>query len=306
MTEITLYQLKLTVINGEVDNLTELCKKLDADSIVLKQIEIDFINDNLNYKDEFYKAKINFMKNLYLYNWLILKKYFEDAIFREFELIPDYQKEDMKKHGWMFPQQMINIKIQTSGYTNETTEDLYIRYFNYYFDTLFGFNIGDKNSRIDRYYKQAIANYKNENYYSCATSLFPIIESYHQYINDYNKDKFYKIKDNLEGVSDKIKEIKQVFVTKIHYYEKLVDQFNELANNHYFKKNCKRKEEPEIINRNRLMHGLFTREVSQKDCLQLFCVISNMVVIKNILTANDEMNKISQEIEKINNIISRA
>ena len=47
------------------------------------------------------------------------------------------------------------------------------------------------------------------------------------------------------------------------------------------------------------MHGLFSREISQKDCLQLFCVISNMVVIKNIIDANDNMNKIEEEIAKL-------
>ena len=60
-----------------------------------------------------------------------------------------------------------------------------------------------------------------------------------------------------------------------------------------------RNEEPEIINRNRIMHGLFTREISQKDCLQLFCVVSNMFTIDTILCANESINNINEEIKKI-------
>ena len=60
-----------------------------------------------------------------------------------------------------------------------------------------------------------------------------------------------------------------------------------------------RQNEPEIINRNRIMHGLFSREISQKDCLQLFCVISNMVVIKSIIDASEMMDKTLEEWKQV-------
>ena len=60
-----------------------------------------------------------------------------------------------------------------------------------------------------------------------------------------------------------------------------------------------RQNEPEIINRNRIMHGLFSREISQKDCLQLFCVISNMVVIKSIIDASEMMDKTLEELKQL-------
>ena len=47
------------------------------------------------------------------------------------------------------------------------------------------------------------------------------------------------------------------------------------------------------------MHGLFSREISQKDCLQLFCVISNMVVIKSIIDANESMNNTIGELNQL-------
>ena len=165
----------------------------------------------------------------------------------------------------MLPLFFINKKLMATGGSPVTTEELYIRNFDRYFDGLFDFNIGEKNSRIDRYYHQAIFNYKNHCYYSCAVSLFPIIESYHQFINNFNEDCFYKIKDNLESVTKKMETVKQIYNIQIEYYKNLVKQFNELAKKHYFKKSVSRKNEPEIINRNRIMHGLFSREISQKD-----------------------------------------
>ena len=299
MREIFIFQMNPKFIIGDTQNLQELKEIITRDATLLSQIKVDYDKDPDNFKNEFISAKINHLKNQYLYNWLFLKWHFDQALISDKESNPDYQKEEMKKKGWMFPLYFINTSIRTSGDIQISIEELYIRYFDKLFDELFNFNIGEPNSRIDRYFKQAIFNYKNQCYYSCAVSLFPIIESYHQFINNFNQDCFYKIKDNLDDVAEKIEHVKQIYAIQIDYYKNLVQQFNELAKKHYFKKSVSRKNEPEIINRNRIMHGLFSREISQKDCLQLFCVISNMVVIKNIIDANDNMNKIEEEIAKL-------
>ena len=302
MREISLYEMKPVCVAGEIDNLIALQRKLANDSGVLAQIESDYNRNQNGFKCEYITAKKNHLSNWRFYYWLILKKYFDDALVAEIPSFPDYQKEQMKKQGWMFPQFFINSRITTTGNVDVTTEELYIRDFDQMFDNLFGFSIGEPNSRIDRYYKQAILNYKNQCYYSCAVSLFPIIESYHQYITNFNEDSFYKIKENLDSVKEKMENVNQVFNIRIEYYINLVKQFNELANNHYFSISLDRKTEPEIINRNRIMHGLFTREINQKDCLQLFCVLSNMVTIKTILDANDMIDHLSKELEELKQI----
>ena len=286
-------------IVGDGKNLQALKEKIETDDVLLKEIEEDFNQNPIQFKNEYINAKTNHLKNRYMYYWLFLKRYFDQALFSEQSIFPDFQKEEMKQRGWMFPQAFINAKITTSGDVNVTTEELYMRNFDRLFDELFGFNIGEKNSRIDRYYKQAIFNYKNKCYFSCAVSLFPIIESYHQYMNNFNNDEFYKIKNNLESITEKVEDVKQIYVTRITYYINLVKQFNDLAKNHYFNRSLDRKNEPEIINRNRIMHGLFSREISQKDCLQLFCVISNMVVIKSIIDANESMNNTIGELNQL-------
>lgn len=299
MRKIDIYQLKTEYIVGDTTNLLALKEKVEKDMILLKEIEIDYNKQSNKYKKEYTEAKTNYLKNKYMYYWLFLKQYFDQALFSQLLLFPDLQKEEMKKHGWMFPISFINIKITTSGEVNITTEQFFIRYFDRLFDELFGFNIGKENSRINKYYKQAIFNYRNKCYYSCVVSLFPIIESYHQYMNNFNKNEFYKIKNNLDGITEKIEDVTQIYNTRINYYVNLVKQFNDLAKNHYFSISLERQEEPEIINRNRIMHGIFSREVSQKDCLQLFCVISNMVIIKSIIDANEAMNQTSQELKQL-------
>ena len=302
MREISIYKMKPVYIAGEIDNLIALKEKLEADKDVLTQIEQDYNRSQDEFKCEYITAKKNHLRNFHFYYWLVLKKYFEDALFSEMTSFPDYQKEEMQKRGWMFPQAFINSSITTSGNVDVTTEELYIRNFDRLFDKLFSFTIGEPNSRIDRYYKQAIKNYKDQCYYSCAVSLFPIIESYHQYITNFNEDSFYRIKDNLDSVTEKMENVNQVYNTKIEYYINLVKQFNELAKDHYFSVSLDRTNEPAIINRNRIMHGLFSREISQKDCLQLFCTLSNMVVIKTILDANDMMNKTAADLNELNQI----
>lgn len=124
-------------------------------------------------------------------------------------------------------------------------------------------------------------------------------------MNNFNENRFYKIKENLENLENKIENIHQIYNIKISYYINIVKQFNDLAKNHYFNISLDRTTEPNIINRNRIMHGLFTREISQKDCLQLFCVISNMIVIKNIIEANNKLNHVSEELKALKSLLNK-
>lgn len=300
MREISIYEMVNDCDLMGTKNLNALSKKMQEDAVTFNQIEKDYNNDKEKFKEEYRAAKRNYLINQYKYCWLILKRYFAQAIPHEIRTFPDFQKEEMRKKGWMFPHYFINQRIIFTGEYGKNIEGNYIECFNSDFDNIFNFTIGVKNSRADRYFQQAVYAYKNECYFSCVVSLFPIIESYHQYMTGFNEDKFYKIKENLNKLDEKIQNVNQVFATEITYYKKLVDQFDDLVKNHYFKTSLERDEEPEIINRNRIMHGIFMREISQKDCLQLFCVLSNMVVIKNIIDASDRMNSIEEELKTLN------
>lgn len=179
MSDIGRYQVEQEYIVSDVKNLKALKDKLKEDVVLLNEIEKDFNQNPTQFKNEYINAKINYLKDKYMYYWLFLKRYFDQALFSEQSIFPDFQKEEMKQRGWMFPQAFINAKITTSGDVNVTTEELYMRNFD------------------------------------------------------------------------------------------------------------------------RIMHGLFSREISQKDCLQLFCVISNMVVIKSIIDANESMNNTIGELNQL-------
>ena len=306
MRKIEIYQIQQAVVVGSTFDLDALAKKLAFDTLLMQQIESDYNSNEQEFKTEYISAKTNHLKNKWLYCWLYLDHYFGIALLSTLNTQANAQKEEMKKAGWIFPPYFIDKHIATSHNANETFEDAYIRMFNKLFDLLFNININhfisdisEKDARANRYYHQAIGDYKNENYYACAVSLFPIIEFLHKRLTNFDESTFYKIKDNLNTVSNKIDDVKQPYVSKISYYSDLIKQFNHLALNHYFNSSFGTNDEPVIINRNRIMHGIFTREVSQKDCLQLFCVISNMVLIKSIIDVDQMMRKISQELEEI-------
>lgn len=145
---IDIYQMEQEYIVGDGKNLQALKEKIETDDVLLKEIEEDFNQNPIQFKNEYINAKTNHLKNRYMYCWSFLKWYFDKALFSERTTFPDFQKEEMKKQGWMFPFAFINTRITTSGGVNVTTEELYIRNFNRLFDRLFCFNIGEKNSRI--------------------------------------------------------------------------------------------------------------------------------------------------------------
>ena len=303
MKKITPFEMKNVYSISETENLVKLHNKLDEDKQILSDFECEYVNGKVQYKNEYFQAKRTHLENTKIYNWLVLKYYYEQAFYsdKNLRLSIDYQKEDMKQKGWVFPIQCANLRITRTGIFANTIEQAYIDLFNNNFDDFFSFVIGD-DLKINKYYRQAISNYKNQNYFSCAASLFPIIEFMHQTVTKFNKDDYYQIKKHLNDFSNEIDNIKKIYTVKITYFSDIVEQINDLIKNHYFKKSVSRKYEPLIINRNRLMHGLFTRDISQKDCLQLFCVISNMNLLYNMIRASNLLDTISKEIENCRHI----
>ncbi len=296
MRKIEPYLLKEEHTFGDPSNLLSLQKKVAEDKKVVLEIETDYKKNPEEYKTEYIDAKRNHLKNCVIGNYLILKYYEEKSIMADL-FHRDSQKSMLEEDGWMLPSQLIGVELMFTG--DFPIEEGYMNYFDNNFERFFGFNIGEPNSRVDRYYKQAIRCYQEGLYYSCVVSLFPIIESIHQVTTRFNEDKFYRIKNNLDKVPDLMSKIIKVFNVENKYIKHIIEQFNDLAKNHYFSNSVKRLEEPKIINRNRVMHGVFSREISRKDCLQLFCTISCMNLIKNLLDANDAIESISEELEKL-------
>ena len=297
MREINVYKMLPEYISGSPENHLNLKEKIVKDQLILADIMRDYEKDEVMYREEYTAAYKNFLINQYLYGWSFLHMHDGKAVLADAFQCFDNQKEELKRRGWMIPPSIMNTRMTTSR--SMTTEELYIDRFDALFDDYFNLSIGDEGSRTDRYYKQAIANYKNECYYACAVSLFPIIESYHKYINDYGDNKIYRIKKSLGDVKDKVLGLRKTITCGVKYYTKLIEQFNELAKNHYFNISTDMNDEPEIINRNRIVHGIFSREIDKKDCLQLFCVITNLVFIKQLIEANKMMDDAEEKLKQL-------
>ena len=297
MREISVYEMLPEYISGSPQNYLNLKEKITKDRSILADITLDYEKDEARYKEEYKAAYKNFLINQFLYGWSFLHMCDGTAVLSDASQYPDDPKEELKRRGWMIPPSFMNKRI-ISQY-NKTTEELYIDHFDAFFDDYFSLSIGDEGSRIDRYYKQAVANYKNECYYACAVSLFPIIESYHKYTNDYGDNKIYKIKKSLGDVKDKVLGLRKTITCGVKYYTKLIEQFNNLVKKHYFNISTDMNDEPEIINRNRIAHGIFSREIDKKDCLQLFCVLSNLVFIKQLIEANKLMADTEEKLKQL-------
>ena len=297
MREINEYVMLPEYISGSSENYLNLKEKIAKDRLILADIMRDYEKDEVMYREEYKAAYKKFLINQYWYGWSFLHMHDGKAVLADVFQCFDNQKEELKRRGWMIPPSFMNKRITTPY--NMTTEELYIDHFDAFFDQYFNISIDEEDSRIDRYYKQAIANYKNECFYACAVSLFPIIESYHKHINDYDDDKIYKIKNKLSDVTDKVLGLRKTIECGVKYYTKLIEQFNELAQKHYFNTSTDMTDEPEIINRNRIVHGIFSREIDKKDCLQLFCVITNLVFIKQLIEANKMMDDAEENLERL-------
>ena len=173
MRKIEIYQIQQAVIVGSTFDLDALAKKLAFDTLLMQQIESDYNGNKQEFKTEYISAKTNHLKNKWLYCWLYLEHYFGSALLSTLNTRDNAQKEEMKKIGWMFPPYFINKHITPSHNANKTFEDAYIHMFDKLFDLLFNININhfisdvsQKDTRANKYYKQAIVDYKNGNYYA--------------------------------------------------------------------------------------------------------------------------------------------
>lgn len=308
MRTIELYQIQYAFVVGPSNDLNALASKIIKDEALFAQIEQDYNAHPQTFKKEYVAAKVAHLSNKWMYCWLLLNHYFQKALFVHFVNNSDrLEREQLKENGWMFPAEFSGYHVSFAN-ENMSVEECYVRFFDKHFDKLFNKRLTDytikctfDDSRVNYYYQQAIACYKNNCYYACVVALFPIIEYLHKRLTDFDESKLYQIKNNLGKVSNKVGSIQPVYSDQstINYYVELVNQFNDLAKNHYFKTSVGAEEEPKIVNRNRIMHGIFTREISQGDCLQLFCVVSNMCLLQSMVDANDYMKEIDVQLEQL-------
>lgn len=123
--------------------------------------------------------------------------------------------------------------------------------------------------------KSAIFCYENRQYKACALILFGIIDAKMIRLQPKTSDKNYRKvgKGAVVRLKTKFKEKAdtEFFLFHMLYFSGLIECLSVLfANGEDFR------EEPSIINRNFIDHGMNRRSVRKKDCIQLFLALYNL------------------------------
>ena len=243
----------------------KLKQKLKNDEVILQ-------------KNECTTNKIIFNKNLQAYYILLI-----DGATMTSAVCETNNK--YQKLGWFIWLQNFNIAT-TYSYKND--DELYTYWFDKYFDKYFN----DEEINIP-YYFEAVQNYKNNNLYACVCCLFPLIEYLEKQISNFDGKEIFHIKKFLD----------QSQVANIDGYKKYFEEFEKQLNTflkeNIYKISTEKDVEPDFICRNRILHGIFTRNISKTDCLKLFCIVRSMDSFKGWLNCFDAVKKISELITEL-------
>ena len=274
-------------------NILELKEKIAEDEKVLTGLKKDEISE----KEYYINTHIHY-QNKHLYYVLILRHEFGKNIIAN-SFSKTYYDVLFQK-GWI----MFRQDFRISGYSSEDSEQLWVNFFHERFSTYFPSSISFDSKIANIYYQQCRLAYSNNAYYICAQGLFPVIEYLHKIVGKFNGETIFRIKNNFDKTKEQVESITQPFKTNIDFYVRMIDNVNLLIKEHIFSKSIEKDEEPLIINRNRISHGIFTREVDKKDCLQLFCVVMALKGLSDIIETDKRRKEILNKIREIANKIN--
>ena len=216
--------------------------------------------------------KTAFNKNLLTYHHLVVEGSIVNAAIAESNL--GYQEE-----GWFIWLQIYNFTIVGTPFKDIDEK------FTYWFDNNFDMHFG----KVDfggRYFSEAVNNYKSGQYYSCVCGLFPLIEFFERRISKFDGESIFNIKKAL-GES----QVKDLSGYK-KYFEEFESNLNKFLKENIYAVSAESDEEPKVICRNRVLHGIFTRDINKTDCLKLFCIVKSMALFANWLHSLEEIKRL--------------
>lgn len=169
-----------------------------------------------------------------------------------------------------------------------TMDERYTYWFDKYFDNYFTASLDD-----NRYFYDAIRCYKNDLLFSCVCSLFSIMEFYQRRISKFDGKTIFSMKKALDNSA--VPDLKGYKL----YYRAFENILNSFLKKNMYANSVENEPEPPVINRNRTLHGIFTRNITKTDCLKLFCIVKSMVSFNSWLNSLSIMEKLSDEIEEL-------
>ena len=269
---ISIYQIGSIMSSDCVYNMVcELMSKMERDKKILNQ----------------YNTKENqlcYEKNEYALDWLKADYYNIRSLSSKIE------EEDVE-NGWFI---WLKDRQIIPGQQFDTLDEEYAyvcrKYFDYIFRPLFGQN---------GYLDEAIWCFREEKYRACVCLLFTVIEYLERQISEFNPSEKFVMS----------KELKQSQTTNVScfnekYYQEFENKMNTFLRTNYYAKSTANDPEPKVINRNRVMHGILTRNVSEEDCLKLLILTKSMYLFNEWLECYRQMDKISKRIKELENEIN--
>ncbi|MCM1438716.1 MAG: hypothetical protein NC131_05825 [Roseburia sp.] len=217
-----------------------------------------------------------FKKNLLVYHLLIADGTVINGTIAESNL--KYQHD-----GWFIWLQtftFFSVAVESTD-TNEQFTYWFDKYFDKYFENI---NFGG------RYFNEAINNYKGRQYYSCVCGLFPLIEFLERRISKFDGESVFHIKKALAE-----SQVKDLSGYK-KYFEEFESNLNQFLKDNIYAVSAETDKEPKFICRNRVLHGIFTRNINKTDCLKLFCIVKSMAQFANWLYSLEEIKKLEIEL----------
>lgn len=245
-------------------NMDELDKKLIRDKKILDKYPTS--ENQRTYKT-----------NMLIYHWLHVNGTVMNGALAESKL--EYQKD-----GWFIWLQTFDFTVAGKPFKDSDEKFTYCldRFFD---DSFLSFDFGGK------YWFEAINNYKDEQYYSCVCGLFPLIEFFQKRISKFDGKRIFNIKKSLEE-----SQVKDLSGYK-DYFEKFESNLNEFLMKNIYAVSTEADKEPKFICRNRVLHGIFTREINKTDCLKLFCIVKSMAQFLSWLHSLEEIKRLSVELK---------
>ena len=140
---------------------------------------------------------------------------------------------------------------------------------------------------------EAIECYKNQKYFACACVIFSCLEKVERSITSFNPSEHFSMSRQL-----KIPQADEVVCFNKDYFTSFEKQMDDFLINNFYARSYESDPELKEINRNRIMHGIFTREVSKTDCLKLFVLLNSLLRFDDWLNCYRKMKEVSKLLDK--------
>ena len=214
------------------------------------------------------------------------KKYYENQILY-YQLIQNgsamtayISQNDDYKDGWF-------VWLKNYRYLSNVEFKDKDEFYTYLYDKYFEDNFNLLTEKND-YFFGILKLYKLGYYYEFVCSIFPLIEYYQRKIVKFDKNKVFRMSKSLKSINVKD--------DNNEYFKDFQMALNKYLSNIVYAKTLESDEEPNEINRNRIMHGILTRNVNKTDCLKLLCLIKSLIQFYEWLDSFEKVREISEKL----------